>query len=78
LDDVNYLRVAFLIFKILSSIQRDTNKNSPYWEILKCLNSEERWEHFYNTEANLSKPIGEMLREAISKTDTTLKIKMEL
>lgn len=32
----------------------------------------------YQTEVNLIKPFGELVKEAISRTDNTLKIKMEL
>jgi len=30
-DDVKYLKIAFLIFKILNAIQKDTMKQSAYW-----------------------------------------------
>ena len=38
-EDLKYLRIAFLVYKILSSIQKDTNQQSPYWEMLKVVNN---------------------------------------
>ena len=77
-DDPKYLKISFLVYKILSAIQKDTSKQSQYWEILKTNNTEDKWDNVYQTQINLIKPFGEIVREAISKTDNTLKIKMEL
>jgi len=30
-DDVVYLKITFLVYKILSAIQKDTTRQSPYW-----------------------------------------------
>lgn len=30
-DDPKYLKISFLIYKILTSIQKDTSKQSQYW-----------------------------------------------
>jgi len=75
-DDPKYLKISFLVYKILSAIQKDTSKQSQYWEILKISNTEDKWDNVYQTEINLIKPFGEIVREAICKTDNSLKIKM--
>ena len=30
-DDPKYLKISFLVYKILSAIQKDTSKQSQYW-----------------------------------------------
>ena len=30
-DDPKYLKISFLVYKILSAIQKDTSKHSQYW-----------------------------------------------
>lgn len=69
--------MAFLVYKILSSIQKDTCQESVYWEILKVANKEERWDSITQNEMALIKPFGDILKEAL-KGDGSLKTKMEL
>jgi hypothetical protein len=70
--------MAFLVYKIVSALQKDTSKHSFYWEILKITNEEARWDAMYQNEISLIRPFGEMIKDAIRKSDTSLKIKMEL
>ena len=51
--DPKYLKMAFLVYKILSSIQKDTYQESVYWEILKVTNKEERWDSITQNEMAL-------------------------
>lgn len=46
-DDPKYLKISFLVYKILSAIQKDTSKQSQYWEILKISNTEDKWDNVY-------------------------------
>lgn len=39
IDDSKFLKISFLVYKILSAIQKDTSKQSQYWEILKISNT---------------------------------------
>jgi hypothetical protein len=68
--------MAFLVYKILSSIQKDTSQQAAYWDILKVSNNEERWDNICNNEINLIKPFGEILREALKNNDSSIKTKM--
>lgn len=43
-NEPRFLKMAFLVYKILSSVQKDTSQSSAYWEILKVTNTEERWD----------------------------------
>jgi len=54
--------MAFLVYKILSSIQKDTSQQSAYWELLKTTNTEDRWDSICQNEANLIRPFGELVR----------------
>jgi hypothetical protein len=58
IDNVNCMKLAFLVYKIVTSIQKDTTRNSLYWEILKTGNNEERWDYMNQNEANLIRPFG--------------------
>lgn len=58
MNDPRFLKMAFLVYKILSSIQKDTSQQSTYWENLKITNTEERWDSISQNEANLIKPFG--------------------
>lgn len=62
----------------MSSIQKDTSQQSNYWEILNVNNNEDRWDAIYQNEINLIKPFGEILRDALKASDTSIKTKMEL
>jgi len=57
-EELPYLKLAFLVYKILSAIQRDTSRQSQYWEVLKVNNTEDRWDFMYQNEINLIKPFG--------------------
>lgn len=46
-NDPKFMKIAFLVYKIMSSIQKDTNQQSNYWEILKVTNNESRWDAIY-------------------------------
>lgn len=70
--------MAFLVYKVLTSIQKDTSQQSAYWDVLKISNSEERWDSICQNEANLIKPFGEIIREALKVSDSSIKTKMEL
>lgn len=39
-DKEKYSQVCFLVYKILSSIQKDVVKSSPYWEFAKTPNND--------------------------------------
>jgi serine/threonine protein kinase len=69
-EDLLYLRLCYLTYKIMSSFMKETNKGSSYWEMLKIQNSEEKWEYIYENEGNALKPFAEQLREALVKTDS--------
>lgn len=67
-----------MVFKIITSIQKDTSKTSHYWEILKISNNQDKWDAINQNEVNTLKPFGDIVKEALSKSDTTMKTKMEL
>ena len=39
-NEPKYLKLAFLVYKILSSVQKDTSQQAAYWDILKLQNNE--------------------------------------
>ena len=43
-DDPRFIKMAFMVFKMLAAIQRDTGRQSQYWDMLKVANPEERWD----------------------------------
>ena len=70
--------MAFFVFKILSCTQKDTSQQAAYWDILKITNNEERWDSMYQNEINLIKPFGEIIKDALKASDSSIKTKMEL
>ena len=46
----------------MSSVQKDTNQQSAYWDLLRVTNNEERWDSMCQNEMNLIKPYGEIIR----------------
>jgi hypothetical protein len=73
-----YLRLTFLIYKIIASFQRDTVKNSPYWKTLQVETLHKDWTDVLSQESAIMKPYGDIIREAIIREDTSLKTKVEL
>lgn len=67
-----------MVYKILSSIQKDTTQQSAYWQILKVVNNEDRWDDTYQYEISLIKPFGQIVRQALKASDSTIKTKMQL
>lgn len=61
-DDVLYLKFAFLMFKIISCIQNDIKKKSPYWKLIKIENTEEKWDFVIQNEINSLDMFGRMVK----------------
>ena len=77
-EEIDYLRLAYLIFKIIRAMQEDTHRDSIFWENLSIDIRKEPWEQVVLDQFNIIKPYGDITREAIKKYDTGLKTKVEL
>ena len=70
--------MAFLVFKILYSIQRDITKDSLYWERIKVKNTDTQWDNILKDETKSLEPFGNMLREGLATNKNSSKIQLEL
>lgn len=77
-DDIVFLRLAFMLYKIISYIMKDTLSGGVYWEHLSISNKSYDWEAVVNQELAIIRPYGEMTREALVREDSSLKTKVEL
>ena len=51
IDEERNILFAFLVFKILSAIQKDIISGSRYWRILKVKNNDKQWDNLLKDEA---------------------------
>jgi hypothetical protein len=72
------LKFAFLVFKILSAIQRDIQKKSFYWEQIKVQNEEAQWDFVIQSEVLSIEPYGRVVKEAIMRAELSKEIKLEI
>lgn len=77
-DDIVFLRLAFMLYKIISYIMKDTLSGGVYWENLSISNKSTEWEAVINQELAIIRPYGELAREALVREDSSLKTKVEL
>lgn len=77
-DDLVFLRIAYMIFKITNFILKTTAAQGGYWDNLSIENNSAQWEQVNEQERNLLKTYGDLTREALVKEDTSLKTKVEL
>lgn len=52
IDDMLFLKFAFLLFKIISCIQNDVKKRSPNWDTIRITNTSEKWDFVIQNEAH--------------------------
>jgi len=67
-DEPIYLKLSFMIYKIISMIQKDVGKKSAYWEMLRISNTEDKWDSILINEINIIKPFGDIIKEALIKS----------
>lgn len=77
-DDIVFLRLAFMLFKTISYILKDTLAGGVYWENLAISNQSAEWEAVASQELAILRPYGELAREALVREDSSLKTKVEL
>jgi hypothetical protein len=67
IEEEKYLYMSFLIFKILSAIQKDLQKDAAYWEIIKINNTDQKWDFILREEMADLEHYGNILRESLSQ-----------
>lgn len=70
--------MCFFLFKILSYIQKNTLKSSPYWEFTKNPNHEDEWDTMIKNEMNVVEPFGQNIKEVIMSNGVSISMRMEI
>lgn len=76
-EDVVFLRLTFLVHKVILAIFKDTMKGGLYWQNLGLTLVNEKWDDVLTQEAQILRPLGDITKEALIKEDTSLKMKVE-
>jgi hypothetical protein len=74
--ELEYLRMAFLVYKVIVNVWRLTRKDGVYWEEIGMPNTEYRWDEFCEEEVETLRPYGEVVKDSMKKCDTSLKLKL--
>ena len=75
-DREEYSQICFLVYKILSSIQKDLVKASPYWEFVKTPNNDEQWDYILRNEIQLLDSFGSGIKEVVMGIGASLSMRM--